>query len=242
MARASLIPKYQSSRAQAMAAAKAKALSVAKPAGASVAKPTKPAVPTTRKPGASRGGRKAGGVNIGIGGSALARETGFKQPYVSLLLKQGFSPESIRERAIKRQQKQGIANPGTATAATHRFGPGRVAKKINGEDFASAQTRKEIAMADAREMQNAIQAGSLVSRAQMADWFAAGIVQAKDVLLKLEELGDVFAQELDPAVIRTTLRTEVTAALARLEEAYRVSAEQAIEPDEADDQVIEKAS
>lgn len=201
-----------------------------------------------------RRGRPAGAVGAvhGIGGNALAKETGFAQAYVSRMLKKGHSPESIRQRAISRQQKTGgVVVPNAAATAVHRstfqhssqvgkLGPGRVSRKIGNEDLASATLRKEIAMADAREMANAIQAGSLVSRAQMADWFAAGIVGAKDDLLKLEELGDAFAQELDPAVIRMTIRREVESALARLENAYRLSAEQAMEPDDAVDGKTER--
>ena len=53
----------------------------------------------------------------------------------------------------------------------------------------------------------------------------------KDILLKMEELGDRIASETDPAKCRAMIRVEVERVLAELEGAWRTAAEQSVEPE-----------
>lgn len=178
-----------------------------------------------------------------IGSRQLARDSGYAQAHVSRMMLKGMTPAEIRRKGAERQALSASAKKGSVIdkrahverhAEMHgtpspRHTPGRVPTAVNGEDLRHAQTRKEIALADQREMENAARRGELVPRVQVEIYISEGIVKCKDVLLKLDELGDRFAQ-MEPPKIRETIRAEVHRALGEIQAAWQKLVDMAQEP------------
>ena len=90
--------------------------------------------------------------------------------------------------------------------------------------------RKEIALADQRELELQIRRGEMVSRHLMREWIAEGFVGAKNVLLKIApELRNRLAAESDPARIEILIQAEVEAALRQIADLFRKLANEARE-------------
>lgn len=179
----------------------------------------------------------------GFSGRQLASETGFSQPYISMLLKKGVSVAAIRAKAAEKKAKAANVGPkSTGHAVGHRASlvpqtrapksaPGvtQLAGEGQSETQAQADLRKAIAIADKHEMDLLIRRGELVPLVDVMNYGAGGIVACKDILLKLDELGDRLAQESDPAKCRAMIKLDVSRALAEIEGAWQKLAEMSVD-------------
>jgi len=82
------------------------------------------------------------------------------------------------------------------------------------ESELDARRRKEIALANERELLVAQRAGALVTVATVNQWFAGSILKARDVLLRMGgELAEKLAAEESPANCKAIVDGEVSRAL-----------------------------
>lgn len=88
---------------------------------------------------------------------------------------------------------------------------------ISGETIARAQLRKEIALANNRELEYFQKRQLLVPVAHVNRWFGGVIIQARDALLRLPaELRDRIAAETDPIECERVIREKLVEVLKRL--------------------------
>lgn len=173
----------------------------------------------------------------GHGVNQIARDTGYSQTWVTQMFKQGLTEREIRARAHARgtgqnpaggqlgkpraQRPEGFrggqkkgADTGQAMIAANRE---KAVRGRTGETMLDVQLRKEIALADQRELELKIRREEMVSRDQMRQVIGATIISAKDVLLKIApELKDRLAAESDPARIEALVQGEIEVALRTL--------------------------
>lgn len=119
----------------------------------------------------------------------ISRQSGFTKPAVYARLAKGQTPEEI------------IAD-----------GKARVIEQAQPKDetFLEAKRRKEIALADAAELETSQLKGELVSKQASEDWLSGLILKARDVLMRIApELKDRLSQETDPAMIEALIDSEV---------------------------------
>ena len=96
---------------------------------------------------------------------------------------------------------------------------GRGARKelrIEGENIIQAELRRAIAQANEREAKVAILRGDWVPREQVNFWVGAEIVEVRNIIMRMEDLGDDLALVDDPVECRRILREEAVRALASL--------------------------
>jgi hypothetical protein len=130
----------------------------------------------------------------------LAKQSGYSRPAVDELLAKGATPEDI----IEMGQARNAGEP-------EPTGPG--------ETFLSAKRRKEIALADQRELELKQMAGDLVSIDDVNHWVASMILRARDILIRIgTEHRDRLAQETDPIKVQEVIDAEVHRALRELAE------------------------
>lgn len=132
------------------------------------------------------------------GVNELARECGLSTMTISRKLRQGKSPDQIRKEAAEwhaKEKKEPDAN----------------------ESFTAAQTRKERALADLRELELSVKRGELVSIGEINAWVSGMILRARDILTRIApELRDRLAKETDPNRIQQLLEAEIHRALTQL--------------------------
>jgi hypothetical protein len=130
----------------------------------------------------------------------IAKQSGLSRPTIDKRLKKGETVEQIL-----------TTEPTPA--------PTRAAKKS--ETFIDAQTRKERALADLRELELAVKSGDLAPVAEVNAWVAGQILRARDILVRIApELRDRLAQETNPNRVQELIDAEVNRALTALAE-YR---------------------
>jgi len=96
---------------------------------------------------------------------------------------------------------------------------GRGARKelrIDGENIIQAELRRAIAQANEREAKVAILRGDWVPREQVNFWVGSEIVEVRNIIMRMEDLGDDLALIDDPVECRRILRGEAVRALAAL--------------------------
>jgi terminase small subunit / prophage DNA-packing protein len=82
-----------------------------------------------------------------------------------------------------------------------------------------SQRRKELALAELRELELAKAKGELAPVKELNQHFATGILRARDILLRIPaELADRLAQTSDPIEVKNLLRAEIHRALKQLSE------------------------
>lgn len=87
----------------------------------------------------------------------------------------------------------------------------------DGESLDTARRRKEVAVANLKELQEQQVRGSLVPKDQAEDWLVQIITEAKTVLLAIpRRLAVVLSGESDPRGVEDKLRAEIHAALNKL--------------------------
>ena len=134
--------------------------------------------------------------------SELARKAGINQATASKKLNAGKTPAQILEEAESWKAKQ--ANRKTKTEVA----PG------DGESYFEAQRRKEIALADLRELELSLKNGDLVPVAEVNAWVAGMIVEARNILLRIApDLQDQLSLVSDPAEINKLISGKVDSAL-----------------------------
>lgn len=150
----------------------------------------------------------------GVTGAALAREVGLTPQAISWKLKRGMTADQIRGEYAK---KKGLPPPLPAASSpsspprvlsiTESFidedgeGSGGSGSVLKGRETEyAARGRKEIALANERELLVAQRQGELVPRVAVSQYISGMIVTAKNVLLRIGvEKQDDLAMETDPA-------------------------------------------
>ena len=150
-----------------------------------------------------------------VGVSKLAREADLSQGYTSRLLKQDRSPQQIIEH--QRQRK------GTRAKQQHIVATNGQSDCL--ETYASAQTRKEIAMANLRELEVLERRGELVPIAQVSVWLGGCVNKARDVWVGLRDLADRIRQEPDVVSAQQLIDAEIRRGLEELEKFGELLAE-----------------
>jgi hypothetical protein len=114
----------------------------------------------------------------------IAQESGYSRGVVHRKLAQGRTAREIIEAGKERQKRQ------TDTIARTEAAKGSSRKResqdpTRGESYASAQARKESALADLREMEAARERGELLPRDEVAQAWGEMISSARSTLLQL---------------------------------------------------------
>lgn len=143
-------------------------------------------------------------TNKGV--SEIARAAGCSTSTVSNKLKRGKTREQIIQEAQDYRDQQANQPPKLVTPE-------------DGESFANAERRKEIAWANLRELELATKSGELVPVAEINAWMAGCIVEARNILIRIApELRDKLAIETDPAEIDRLISVQIDRALFQLKE------------------------
>jgi hypothetical protein len=134
------------------------------------------------------------------GVTKLAQQAGVSVTTVSHKLRQGKTPAQILDEAAAWKEKD-----------VKQRKPG------GNESFTEAQTRKETALADLRELELSEKRGELVNLVEVNAWVSGMILRARDILLRIgPELRDRLSKEADPITIQGLIDGEIKSALAEL--------------------------
>lgn len=150
--------------------------------------------------------------NKGVG--ELARRAGVSVSTASQKLKRGKTPEQIIEEAAtwRQQQAEKQAREGVRAKA-----PESSNGVDGGESYSEAQRRKEVALANLRELELNVKSGDLTPVSEINAWVAGMIIEARNILLRIApELRDRLAIETDPAEIDKLISAEIDRALYQL--------------------------
>jgi hypothetical protein len=132
----------------------------------------------------------------------LALELGVSVTTVSRKRKQGKTDQQIRDEAAAWNKKQAKLD--------HKA-------KQGDETLFEAQRRKEIALADLRELELAVKRGELAPVAEVNAFVSSMILRARDIVSRIApELRDRLAKETDPIRIQELIEVETTRALTQL--------------------------
>lgn len=138
------------------------------------------------------------------GAQRLAIELGISTNTVSRKRRAGKTDQEIRDEAAAWKAKEAKQEK---------------TLKDGKESFAEAQRRKEIALADLRELELATGRGELVKLAEVNAWISGMVVRARDILTRIApELCDRLAKETNPQRVRELIELEVNRALTQLSE------------------------
>ena len=136
--------------------------------------------------------------NEGI--TKLATELGVSIATVSRKRRQGKTDQQIRDEAAAWKAKQD-----------------KEAVKQPDETFSEAARRKEVALADLRELELSVKRGELAPVAEVNAFVSSMILRARDIFTRLApELRDRLAKETDPIRIHQLIEAETTRALTQL--------------------------
>jgi hypothetical protein len=169
-------------------------------------------------------------VNVGV--SALARETGFSAAAVSKKLKDGKTPDQIRQDAARRQGRAPSKAKGAAKAAaapSNRRGPGRpplpseydlvVQSRSKHDAMEDAKLRRAKALAERQEIENMLRRGELMPIAYARKWAIRFLMDGRDEMLKgPSELADALAAEDDPLKTAAIVRGWIERVIAKFEQ------------------------
>lgn len=132
-----------------------------------------------------------------------------KLPQQELAAKAGQS-----QQLVSRKRRQG-KDDATIIAEAGK-GPA-VARKQRTESYADAQARKETALANLRELEEAEKRSELLDRKETEAAWSSMISEAKASMLNIgDELGDVLAAEMNPIRCRELVNDKVREALTAL--------------------------
>jgi hypothetical protein len=150
-----------------------------------------------RKPKSKAKAHKRAKYPPGQSPTEIGRAAGCSHVLAHRLLRRGMSPAEIVERCrLRREQEAARRAAGGGNGGGNGRAPvnGASTRGANGsESFVDAQRRKESALADERELRVAERRGALIPIAAVNAWYAAQIVKARDLLLRLPaELRDQF--------------------------------------------------
>jgi hypothetical protein len=138
--------------------------------------------------------------NEGI--TKLASEVGLSVATVSKKRRQGKTEEQIRKEAADWHTKE------TKQAVKEEAGK---------ETFTEAQRRKEVALADLRELELATNRGELANVAEVNAFVSGMIVRCRDLFCRIApEMRDRLSKETDPIRIGELIEAEITRALTQL--------------------------
>ena len=147
---------------------------------------------------------------IQVGVSALAREVGLSATAVSQKLKQGQTPEQIRQAAARKQglppaERGGGRRPTGQKKEEYEL---VVEARQRMELFDDAKLRRARALAERGELDNMLRRGELVPVAYVRQWGTRFLTDARDTLMTgPSELADTLAAETDPLKVNAILRT-----------------------------------
>lgn len=134
------------------------------------------------------------------GVNELARECSLSITTVSRKLRQGKTPDQIRQEAKDWHAKER-----------------KQKTPLESESFTAAQTRKERALADLRELELSTKRGELAPIGEINAWISGMILRARDILTRIApELRDRLAKEIDPIRVQELIEAEITRALTQL--------------------------
>lgn len=133
--------------------------------------------------------------------------------------KQGGVPKSFyaAKRAAATAEKQGQGQKQKMKVTVPAADGAGDEDISSGESLFDAQTRKERALANLKELEEAQKRGELVSLAAVTTWMSGLIVRARDAWFGIEELADRIRQEQDVVKARKLIRDEVVRGLEELE-------------------------
>ena len=160
----------------------------------------------------------------------IAAESGYSNAMVHKKLKKGHSPEEIisegrtRQKAVEKAQKRPADGKREVSTGGKRTPKQQNAEESadpghpkDDEDYWSAQKRKEIALADLRELELAQKRKELVSAAEVAATWATICTTIRDGMLSLPmKLADKLAAMTNDKEILAFLRSEIRSELTRI--------------------------
>jgi hypothetical protein len=156
-------------------------------------------------------------VNVGV--SALAREIGQSPATVSKKLKNGQTPEQIRQAAAQKAgraptNRKGMGTPPTATEYD---------LVVQGRERLSAMDemkfRRAKALAERQEIENMLKRGELLPVAYVRKWATRYLTDGRDMMLAgPSELQDVLAAETDPMKVNAILRLWLERVMGKFEQ------------------------
>jgi len=167
-----------------------------------------------------------------VGVVALARETGMPQSTVSLKMRQGYTPDQIRQMARMREglapKGASISSPKPPEEQAPAPGTSEYDLVVRGQErmeaIDQAKLRRAEALAERQELENALKRGELIPVAYARKWGSRFIIDGRDELLKMpSELQDIMATESDPARCAAIMQSYLERVLAkwqRLEELW----------------------
>jgi len=127
----------------------------------------------------------------------------------------GASQVGVKKRRGQHRGKQGgktgrpigstVAN-GAKSRAPHRK-----------ENFNDANLRKEVALANLRELEEAKVRGELIPAMYVVNWMASATMRCRDIFMGLRDLADRIRQEADPIAAQMMVDQEVQRGLEELE-------------------------
>jgi hypothetical protein len=160
-------------------------------------------------------------VNKGV--RSLAKEAGCSPAAVSKKLKMGKSPEQIIAEAQEWRSRQALLE--AARAATS---PVNVSVIDSPEKFADAQRRKEIALADLRELELKERLGQLVSAAEVETRWSELCTMIRDAMLAVPtKIAGRLAAISDERQLEAEMKKVIREDLARISTELHESAQAA---------------
>jgi hypothetical protein len=161
-----------------------------------------------------------------VGVRELARRVGVSGHLVSRKRRQGKSDEQITREAQLRANLlriQGKSGKAVSIAPTSDWK--RRTQEEDVEDFASAQARKEVALANLRELEEAEKRRNLLPADEVRDAVNGMVIGARAKLLVIgDELADKLASTSNAIKCREMVDERVAQALAELTEYPRQAA------------------
>lgn len=171
----------------------------------------------------------------------LARKVGLTPQAISTKKKNGWTEAKIIEQAEVRKRLKEAGGKNTSDKGAHQAGVPKsfyaaraaelkprvevavVTPLVKGkrpepdEQMFNAQWRKEIALADLKDLEVAQKRGELVPIVQVQSWITNCIVRAREVWMGLRDLADRIRQEPDVIKAQQLVDDEVRRGLEELE-------------------------
>ena len=168
----------------------------------------------------------------------IAKESGYSPSVVHRKLTQGRTAAEIIRSGIERQKRQTeatSASKGARGSTQRKQGSKEPTGEVpdpnhpkSDEDYWNAQRRKEIALADLREMEVKQKRGELIESDEVSLRWATICTTIRDGMLSLpSKLSDRLAAMTNEREIHSLLRIEIRAELTRISGELAASAEPA---------------
>lgn len=160
-----------------------------------------------------------------VGVNALARETGAARSTISERMRRGQTADQIR--------KEMEARKGQLLPMNRSKGQGRpevnseydmvVQRKSQFEEMEGWKLRRQRALAERQEIENALRRGELLPVSYVRQWASRFLIEGRDELMKgPSELQDALANESDPRKCAALLRAWVDRVIAKFSESERL--------------------